>query len=447
MKSLTNVIIAGGNAEASNARVEKLSAAGFAGLAVSSGQDVQEFVTNRQPDLVLIESAFTDVDTFEMVRRLKSDVATQHVPVVMLNADNSPALRIEGFESGLADMLLEGTPDDVVLARLVPLVRLSTMHAECVRRAATASEFDVPIDITGINNVGTENCRVLLIGNAGNSIDQISDILQADEFNVSVENSHFSAGERLSKEIFDAAVIAVEKTHDIDNAYFLCAHIRNNAKLFNLQVLLVVGHQGVLASDLPYRQGASAAVPLGGDLKDLSISLKFLVRRQRLRWNLHAPISATLAPNSADSLNALYSNNFLRSHLGRLLDRSNKRRRNMSLAIFSLQNLGNTDDMYGPGTSDVLLRHAADWVSGLIRVEDVAARLGPIEICAVFPDTEELDARQATDRIAGVLHHSEIPLGSGRNATTRIWTQSGIATTSPDDSVDSLIARARSNLS
>ena len=446
MTSMTNIVVAGGDADAAIARIEMLTPAGYAGLAVSNGLDVQEYLVNRQPDLVLIEGAFTDVDAFEVVRKLKRSTETLHIPVIMLNADAAPELRQEGLESGLGDMIGRDTPVDIVKARLQPFVRLSTMHAECIRRVATAERFRIPVDLTGVHNVDTTGCRVLLVGAESAAVDMVSDNLRAEDISVSHESSQFAAGERLAAETFDAGIIVAERREDVESAYFLCAHIRNNSRLFNLPVLLVAKSGLFPATDLPYRQGASATVPLDGDPDNLAISLKFLVLRQRLRWKLHAPLTATLNEKSADSLKGLYSGSFLQSHMTRQLDRTGRRRRSLSLAVFSIQNLDSVESMYGAGAGTQLMQQAADWISSMIRVEDMAARLAPIEICAVFPDTEERDALQAADRIAGVLHHTDFTLTGARNATTRIWTQSGVATSVQGDTIDDLVARARDNL-
>ncbi|MEX2615814.1 MAG: diguanylate cyclase [Alphaproteobacteria bacterium] len=446
MTSMTNVVVAGGDADAAIARIEKLTPAGYAGLAVSNGLDVFEYVVNRQPDLVLFEGAFSDVDAFEVVRKLKRSIDTLHIPAIMLNADTTPEMLQEGLESGLGDMIARDTPTDIVTARLQPFVRLATMHAECIRRVATAESFHIPVDLMGIHNVDTAGCRVLLVGAESAGVDRVSDNLRDQDISVSRESSQFAAGERLAAETFDAAIIVAEAPAEVEKAYFLCAHIRNNSRLFNLPVLLASNSGLVPASDLPYRQGASIAVALDGNPDNLAISLKFLVLRQRLRWNLHAPLTATLTERTADSLRGLYSGSFLRSHMARQLDWTGRRRRSLSLAVFSIQNLDSAESMYGAGAGGQLMQQAANWVSSLIRIEDMAARLAPIEICAVFPDTEEQDARQAADRIAGVLHHSEFTLTGSRNATTRMWTQSGVATSVPGDSVEDLVARARDNL-
>ncbi len=445
MASLTNVVVAGGNASAAVARVEMLSPAGYAGLAVSNGLDVQSYVSERQPDLVLFEGTFDDVDAFEVARSLKRTDATLHIPIIMLNTALSPEMLEEGMDAGLDDMLSADAPNEIILARLQPLIRLSTMHAEFHRRIASADKFGVPIDTNGIHDIDTRNCRVLFVGPESTRVSALADALAGTEFNPTLETDHFKAGARVAEETFDAAVIAIDEEEVLDRALYLCAHIRNNPRLFNLPVLIAARQDTESLGAAPYAQGASMTVPLNSDVKTLTAGLRTLVRRQRLRWNLHGPLTATLQARTADTLDGLYSEDFLRAHLSHLLDFGVRRRRNLSVALFSVQNVSGLSEQ----SEDVnfLMQQAADWISGLVRVEDMAARLGEIEICALLPGAAEREAQQATDRIVGVLQNNEFKLSDGTLAAAPIWVQSGSVAAAQGESVDSLLKRARESLS
>jgi two-component system cell cycle response regulator len=422
MASLTNVVVAGGNAAAAVARVEMLRPAGYAGLAVSNGLDVQNYVDERQPDLVLFEGAFDDVDAFEVARSLKRNESTLHIPIIMLNAATTAEILEEGFEAGLDDMLDAEAPDEIILARLQPLVRLSTMHSEFQRRIASAAKAGVSIDIDGVHDVDAKNCRVLFVGSDSARISALADAFSSTDFNPDLEFDYFKAGARVGEETFDAAVIAVDEGEPLDKALYLCAHIRNNPRLFNLPVLIAAGKDTASLGDAPYTQGASMTVSLSPEIATLTTGLKFLVRRQRLRWNLHGPLTATLQQKTADSLNGLFSESFMRAHLAHLLEFGVRRRRNLSLALFSIQNVAGLSEK--PDDSKFLMQQAADWISG----------------------AAEREALQATDRIAGVLQNSEFKRSDGSPADAPLWLQSGAVAAVQGETVDDLIERARENL-
>jgi diguanylate cyclase (GGDEF)-like protein len=444
MTRLTHVVVAGGDAAAAVARIEMLSPAGYAGLAVSNGLDVQAYVADRQPDIVLLEGGFDDVDAFEVIRRLKGDPGSRHIPIVMLNAANTPEARREGLESGLDDMIDSQTADDIVLARLRPFVRLSTMHAECIERVTTAAEFRIPIALDAIHEVNLTHCRVLFVGADTPAIARAADALAQNGFDIIRETHPIAARERLGLETFDAAIVAVDRNEDMAITYFLCDHIRNTMHLFNLPVLIASANPSTLDDDTPYRHGASMALPLSSSGQVLADALHFLVRRQRLRWNLYGPLTATLQKNSRDSLDGLYGESFLRAHLSRLLESRAKRQGSVSLAVFSLENVADLREHYGRHAADRLMQQVADAICAMVRVEDIAARLNSFEICAMFPNAQFEEAAQACKRIIGRLQYTQFNIGDSK--TRFVWTKTGSATSVLGDTADSLIARARATL-
>ena len=64
----------------------RLSAAYFDVLVALSGAETLAICGRGQCDIVLIEPTLPDTDGFSACRRLKSNEATQHVPVVMVTA-------------------------------------------------------------------------------------------------------------------------------------------------------------------------------------------------------------------------------------------------------------------------------------------------------------------------------------------------------------------------
>ncbi len=86
------------------------------------------------PDVILLDVKMPDMDGFETCRRLKSDVSTKHIPVIMITAIRSdPQSRIKGLEIG-ADAFLSKPIDEAELVSQVK-VALRIMKAEDALRA------------------------------------------------------------------------------------------------------------------------------------------------------------------------------------------------------------------------------------------------------------------------------------------------------------------------
>jgi twitching motility two-component system response regulator PilG len=63
-----------------------LTSKGYEVRGVPNGQAALDAITEEQPDLVLLDIMLPEIDGFEVCRRIKSDPATRHIPVVMLTA-------------------------------------------------------------------------------------------------------------------------------------------------------------------------------------------------------------------------------------------------------------------------------------------------------------------------------------------------------------------------
>lgn len=64
----------------------RLLAEYFEVLTAHDGAEALEICENGKVDVVLLDVMMPEMDGFEVCRRLKSDPATQHIPVVMITA-------------------------------------------------------------------------------------------------------------------------------------------------------------------------------------------------------------------------------------------------------------------------------------------------------------------------------------------------------------------------
>jgi two-component system cell cycle response regulator len=76
-------------------------------LVAETGAKGLEDAHNHQPDLILMDFHLPDIDGVEVMRELKNDPATAHIPVAMLTADESAETRRFATEAGCDDYLLK----------------------------------------------------------------------------------------------------------------------------------------------------------------------------------------------------------------------------------------------------------------------------------------------------------------------------------------------------
>ena len=87
-------------------------------------------------DIVLLDVMMPGMDGFEVCRRLKTDPATAHLPVVMVTALDQPADRVRGLEAGADDFLTKPIDEIALIARVRSLARLKVVLDELRNRAS-----------------------------------------------------------------------------------------------------------------------------------------------------------------------------------------------------------------------------------------------------------------------------------------------------------------------
>ena len=84
----------------------------------ANGEEALAAVATSPPDLVLTDVMMPRVDGFELLRALRADPATRHIPVIMLTARAGQEASVEGLEAGADDYLAKPFRAAELLARL-----------------------------------------------------------------------------------------------------------------------------------------------------------------------------------------------------------------------------------------------------------------------------------------------------------------------------------------
>src|ERR1700694_814189 len=121
----------------------RLSAEYFDVMTAVSGEEALAICERAECDVVLLDVMMPDMDGFEVCRRLKTGMATHHIPVVMVTALDQPSDRVKGLEAGADDFLTKPVSDVALIARVRSLSRLKMMTDELRMRAVTSREIGI----------------------------------------------------------------------------------------------------------------------------------------------------------------------------------------------------------------------------------------------------------------------------------------------------------------
>jgi len=98
--------------------IDDLCAADFNVLVANSGAAGYQHARLVQPDLILLDILLPDQDGFTICRRLKEDVATAGIPVILLTTLATPAAKLQGFSVGAVDYITKPLEAPETVARV-----------------------------------------------------------------------------------------------------------------------------------------------------------------------------------------------------------------------------------------------------------------------------------------------------------------------------------------
>jgi len=76
---------------------------GFEVMGASSGASGLELIRNEKPDLVLLDLMMPEMDGWEVYQQIKSDEATQNIPVIIVTAKAQSIDRVLGLHIAKVD--------------------------------------------------------------------------------------------------------------------------------------------------------------------------------------------------------------------------------------------------------------------------------------------------------------------------------------------------------
>lgn len=92
-------------------------------LTAADGEEAFQKATREQPDLVISDVMMPVMDGLECCRRLKSQLATSHIPIILLTAKSLDEQRAEGYDSGADAYISKPFSEKVLLTRINNLLR------------------------------------------------------------------------------------------------------------------------------------------------------------------------------------------------------------------------------------------------------------------------------------------------------------------------------------
>jgi adenylate cyclase len=131
-----------------------LTARGYHVVTAASGAEALSQVEAERPDLVLLDVVMPEMSGYEVCRKLRSNPATQLLPVVMVTALDPGEERIKGIEAGADDFLTKPINQAELLARVKSLIRIKELYGTVQHQAAELEDLNKNLEHRVEDQVG-----------------------------------------------------------------------------------------------------------------------------------------------------------------------------------------------------------------------------------------------------------------------------------------------------
>ena len=123
-----------------------LASKGYRVVTAASGREGIEKVASERPDLALLDVMMPDLNGYEVCRAIRSNPATQMLPVVMITALDPAQERVRGIEAGADDFLSKPINQPELLARVRSLLRIRALHRQVEEQAAQLAAWNTQLE-------------------------------------------------------------------------------------------------------------------------------------------------------------------------------------------------------------------------------------------------------------------------------------------------------------
>lgn len=114
-------------------------------LEASNGVEGEEITLSEMPDIVISDVMMPLMDGHELCKRLKSNVQTSHIPIILLTARSSDEHKLEGYESGADEYMTKPFRLELLLLRTNQLIEKQTRLKELFRKPIDIKPSDIQI--------------------------------------------------------------------------------------------------------------------------------------------------------------------------------------------------------------------------------------------------------------------------------------------------------------
>ena len=413
----------------------KLSHEYYEVITASNGQEAIDVAKAQHPDIILLDVMMPVMDGFQACEILKSDQATQHIPVVMVTALGDRDHRLKGLTAGADDFLTKPVDDFALMSRVRALTKYKMVMDELRSREASGRRIGV---IEGDEMRGpVEPARILIIDDNERQARRIGLTLKQEHRPVLWGDTSNTTAKNAS---IDLIILSLDaKTFD---PLRLCAHFKSQPSTRDLPILIIGDFEAEAKGMRALELGGSDIIMRPIDTEELSARVRTQVRKKRSLDALRRRLDESMELAITDQLTGLFNRRHMMKQMSQFLNRANAGGQPVSVFIADIDHFKRVNDTYGHDVGDEVLQEFAQRLKDNVRPGDIPCRQGGEEFVVIMPNTPGDMASAAAERFRRHVAGATFSIDRGRQQLD-VTVSLGVATSSGTKcTIDDLLKRA-----
>ena len=391
----------------------KLSLEYYDCLAAMNGRDALALAEKGLCDIVLLDVMMPGMDGYEVCRRLKTNPATAHLPVVIVTALDEPADRLRGLDAGADDFLTKPIDDTALFTRLRSLLRLKALTDELRARALASKDLGISDPLALAAAETGQGAKILLVEDRPASAERMAAAL-AQTHTVTIEPDPHRALVVATESDFDVALVSIDL--EGSDGLRLCSQLRSLDRTRDTAVVMIGEPHGMARLTRGLDFGCHDYLLRPVDRNELIARVRTQVRRRRFSLTLRGALQASIELAVTDELTGLHNRRYLDRQLGPLFGEASAQALGLACLILDIDRFKSINDTYGHDAGDEVLKAFAERIRLHTRGIDVVARFGGEEVVIVMPGASLADAQAAGERIRERVEFAPFAIHRGARA-------------------------------
>lgn len=369
----------------------------FEPITAFSGQEALRKTLKDPPDLILLDIMMPEMNGYEVSHWLKTNPATQDIPIILVTALDGTDDKIKGFEAGADEFLSKPVNTIELLARINSLLRLKHYREQLRSRTLSEKGFSGVQATPDPAEEIRSPVRILLVEDDDKDVRMIQEFFAEESCHLETVNTGEMALDRVQKEAFDLVLLDV-LLPGVDG-FEVCQRIKGLHQTQDLQVVLITCLPDLENKIKGVEQGADDYLikPING--RELKARVKVLVKKKHYIDQLRDNFEQALNSAIYDGLTGLHNQTYFKRFLEMEIKRADRQRYPLGLMIIDIDDFKNVNDRFGHLAGDLVIKDLAQVIKKNIREVDLSARYGGDEFVVVLPYTDQTEVLQIIERI------------------------------------------------